>query len=288
MHQSWNNLELVTLEDETPCGISLGFDYCGEHERGHDSMGRSLSLGHASKTGLTQFLAKPISPDDLRLSIYDRSKSTKTIAAETRLTFHVVPDIAQELAIPKAKRRDLPAAYIREGQCDTPLAASWDSNGFCIRAFGEAERDMVRKLHAAALAGDLLVSNAKNANPFGRGGLCLTMLSMIPQSVHDTFAADEAEQKRLDEAALKTGIKDDLRNAGLEWFALKAKWSDFFKTIIRDVEGSASRSIPRPPTEHDVMFFLNPRDQRRHNHGWFTVEELQAWIRGEGPVIKDL
>jgi hypothetical protein len=286
MRQSWKNLELITLEDGTPCGISLGFDFCAEHEMGRDSMDRALGLGHAGKTGLKQYLARPLACDDLRLSLYERQKATKTIAPETRMTFHISPETAQAMAHPKCNRMSLPSAYIRDGKCDDALKASWSKDGFCIRAFGYVERDMVRKLHAAALSGDLLVSSAGSNNPFERGGLCLTILSQIPQSIHDQVSAAEVEQQKLQDAIEKTDIKDTIKNAGLNWFALKGDWSTRFKTIIRDVEDSDDKRIPRPATDHPVMFFLNPRDQGKYNSGWFTVEELEAWAQGQGPVLK--
>jgi len=35
-----------------------------------------------------------------------------------------------------------------------------------------------------------------------------------------------------------------------------------------------------------VIFWLNPVDGRRNNHGYFTVEELAQWTQGTGPVPK--
>jgi len=43
---------------------------------------------------------------------------------------------------------------------------------------------------------------------------------------------------------------------------------------------------PTDDTEHPVIFFLNPKDQVNNNHGWFTVEDLDKWISGTGPVIR--
>ncbi len=286
MRQSWSNLELIKLEDGMPCGISLGFDFCAEHEMGTEGINHALELGHAGKTGLARFLAKPIDESNLRLALYERTKATKTIAAETRLVFHLRPEVAQDLASPKCTRRGLPAAWIEDGACDKPLKASWGKDGFCIRAFGDEERDMVRKLHDAARAGDLLVSSAGSANPFSRGGLCLTILSMIPQSVHDAVAEQEAEQKRLEAAVAKTKIEKTLTKAGLRWYALKPSWSDGFKSVKRPISAQDDDAAVAPKTKHPVMFFLNPMEQHKYNHGWFTVEELQDWAKGAGPIMK--
>lgn len=39
-------------------------------------------------------------------------------------------------------------------------------------------------------------------------------------------------------------------------------------------------------TRYPVIFFLNPMRQREHDYGWFTVEELEQWTEGRGPVMK--
>lgn len=42
----------------------------------------------------------------------------------------------------------------------------------------------------------------------------------------------------------------------------------------------------RQDTSHGVYFWLNPMHQDRYNSGWFTVEELDEWLEGRGPVMK--
>lgn len=291
MRQSWNNLELIALEDQTPCGISLGFDYCAEHETSSLQFKKYLGVGYASQKGLRQHLAKPIEVDDPRLVFYNRDKATKTIAAETRLAFQIDQDYIWDSSASKSTSLSSThpksvAVFIKHGKSSRPLAAAWGSDGFCIRAFGDAEREMVRKLYAAALNGNLLISQAGSSNPFDGAGLCLTILDMIPQSVHDTIAEQEANQERLKKAVAETGIEKTLKDAGLSWYALSPEWSNFFKTIGRKDPATGQRIRIQPTTKHPVMFFLNPRKQDLYNYGWFTVEDLEAWAQNEGPVIK--
>src|SRR3546814_19195425 len=55
------------------------------------------------------------------------------------------------------------------------------------------------------------------------------------------------------------------------YFALCPKW-----TSPGLIEGRT--------TAHPVIFFLNPAQQDKNNHGWYTVEELEQWLDGKGPV----
>jgi len=284
MRQSWSDLELIGTSDDAICGISLGYDYCAEHERGHASMGQALGVGHAGTSGLEQFLSKAIDAQDPRMVLYERAKATKTIAAETRLIFHTNARTSQELAAAKPNDGRLPAISVENGKSNRPLYASWNSDGFCIRAFGDDERDTVRRIHAALIQEDLMISSAASANPFGRGGLCLTILSAVHQSDHDSFAAAEDDARRLASAASATGIETVLKTSGRTHRALQARWSHEMKTVLRNTPEGDRKPVPRPKSAHPVIFFLNPAGPAEQS-GWYTVEELEAWCRGEGPVL---
>lgn len=88
---------------------------------------------------------------------------------------------------------------------------------------------------------------------------------VAPQVRADVLATDR-EHKRLLAAAAATGIEQRLKAAKRGWYALSPGWVDERK--------------------QEVHFFLNPMEQPRYNHGWFTVAELDAWAAGHGPVMK--
>ena len=44
--------------------------------------------------------------------------------------------------------------------------------------------------------------------------------------------------------------------------------------------------LPAIDDTGNLRFFLNPREQNRYNHGWFSLEELKAWAGDTGPIIK--
>jgi len=67
----------------------------------------------------------------------------------------------------------------------------------------------------------------------------------------------------------ETGIKKKLENANLRYYAL-----------------SPSRPNKNMKTKYNVMFWLNPQQQDIHNYGYFSVEQLEEWIEGKGPIPK--
>lgn len=67
-------------------------------------------------------------------------------------------------------------------------------------------------------------------------------------------------------------VKQELKKAGKDWFALSPN--------TLDEEGMESRS-----TKYPLIYWLNPYEQKIHNYGWFTVEELELWTEDKGPIM---
>jgi hypothetical protein len=57
-----------------------------------------------------------------------------------------------------------------------------------------------------------------------------------------------------------------LEKAGKDFFALSPRWKDAEKK--------------------EVIFWLNPENQRENNSCWCTVSDLNDWIKGEGKIPK--
>ena len=77
-------------------------------------------------------------------------------------------------------------------------------------------------------------------------------------------------------SAAATGIEEVLKKAGKRYYALSPRWA-------ASIKGTKNGEVE---TKYGVVFWLNPCDQYKNNYGHFTVEELQQWAKGEGPIPK--
>jgi hypothetical protein len=102
-------------------------------------------------------------------------------------------------------------------------------------------------------------------------GLVLAIESHIPQEQKDGFKSGYEDIYCIEDAAKKTGVEERLRAAGKKWFALSPKW--IFDRM-------------KAESQYDVCFWLNPYDQDCNNSMWCTVEDLDLWIKDEGPIPK--
>ena len=162
--------------------------------------------------------------------------------------------------------------YDYEGASDN--VAAWDAESWAfatkdpeVTKHLEELVEALRKRDAAVYLGGM------SDNPFKRNGLCVVIASRLPKAIVENMYEVDEDYYNLTQAVKATGIEKQLKEAGCGYYGLKPSWKTFEREGLEQ-------------TEYPVVFFLNPQDQQRCNFGWYTVEQLQEWTRGEGPVIK--
>lgn len=159
---------------------------------------------------------------------------------------------------------------------ETSLIGAWGPDALAVVGYGDAARH-VETIHQGVRDRDIAIWMGSNPNPFARGGLVIARPSLVPAPLIATFDAAQADRRALTNAALETGIERrlaEMRVAHMSirpYMALSPRWTPQDR---------------RSDTVHPVIFWLNPVDGRRNNHGYFTVEELAQWTQGTGPVPK--
>jgi hypothetical protein len=107
---------------------------------------------------------------------------------------------------------------------------------------------------------------------FQNGGLVLAIASKMPADKKQTMYDLDANHDKLLKASRKTGIEERLQKANKKYFALSPRWAEKDKELT---------------TKFPVVYWLNPFEQHLNNHGWYTVEQLDQWIEGKGPIPKE-
>lgn len=163
------------------------------------------------------------------------------------------------------------------------IDGAWAEDGFRLEAGSSEGIDVLDEVAAAISAGDFA---AYVGGGFDARGLVLLIVSRTPASIRQEMEQHDLDEDGLASAAIGTGIAERLKSADAEeygllrthdWFALTPAWRDQI-----DRMGAPMAS------GHDVVFFLNPVHQDRFESGWFTVEELDAWISGQGPIVRNV
>lgn len=259
------------IENDVCLGVNLGFDFC--HEHGSEAITRLAPLlGVATPrfhAGVeTRTMRAPIRPNlvyckDLKKTGRGAKKTDETILVVARGA------TAETEFLDDRTSQLLPALH-RDYRTKTwqAVATAWGSDGFVIRATSDAWRHATHHIHSCLMSGTLALGVSGSSNPFSGAGLSLVDSTLLPETIKAKVALDDENARRLDVAAQATGIRHRLEQANLGWHALEPNW------------------YADPNSVYPVHFFLNPAKQQAYNHGWFTVEDLDAWIAQSGPVMK--
>lgn len=278
------------FEDGVLIGINLGADHTAEHEFGIASLkadfgftgvshlkfgfGKDKALVDRKRVGVT---ARTITHGGENvilgkvgvrtMLIYNGRNGRHYYEQDGKDWFKTWTD--NELHLSKAYKY---GSYESEAQI---MAAAWSDRTFGIHVNTKEGRGYLKELHQAFLDNDIAFLFAGHGTPFSNPGLCLCIASRLPESVDVTLSAADIDTLELAAAKEDTGIEKVLEDAGCRFFALSPSWMP--------TKGNLKKE-----SAHPVMFWLNPREQQSNNHGWYSVEELEQWAEGKGPIPKEV
>lgn len=260
------------LEDgETVIGFNLGADYCAEHEWGLSDL-KSMFGCNDEKMGIEKRTITKI-PKTMKFRISNKKNQPDILAIVGEHNWEGFADDPEKKWGYWGELED----YRWKGKTDPPtdFTGAWSGRDFGVAAYSAKAKTALAKLVAAFDNRDVAFwIGGTGDNPFARGGLCLVTVSLLPDNYRQIMLESDVDAYNLKKAAEATGIKELLEKAGKRSFALSPKWA-------KDIRGKSN-------TKYEVVFWLNPMEQHIHNHGWFTVEQLELWAQNKGPVMKTL
>lgn len=234
-------------ENNQIIGISLGWNFAAEHEWGIKDIEREFGISSEIKKRNVGIK---------RISVNKFPKNLKFI-----------PGKQSFLGLYEYDFNDYKDSLFRMKDGSSSV---WSWRGFIIKSENTEIREFLSELYISFKELDAVIFIGKSDNPFGNGGLILAIKHRIPKSFTDKMEEEDKGYLSLKNDFEKCGIEKRLRKSSKEWFALSPK-----RFLLND-----------KTSKYDFMVWLNPQDQHLNNSGWFTVEELDEWIDGKGPVPK--
>lgn len=261
------------MNDGVFVGINMGADNIAEHEWGINRLQSMLNVDENNKTpGIEKRRCKPT--------------EVNVLLKEDDDTLNLL--VMGEYSLRDWSERTLENSHREWNFRDKEdLVCCWCSDSFIIRTKGEKNFKRLRELHEKLLAGEVAVWLG-GGNVFQNPGLCLAIINKVSKDDLKVMKEADEDKERLTAAALATGIQKKIDEANDNW------------TKMQEVE-TGTRCFRSPPTgyyalspawlkggksKYKVQFWLNPRHQDKNESGWFTVEQLEEWLQGRGPVIK--
>lgn len=254
-------------------GINLGAEHCAEHEWGIDGIQRAFGIPHFGKQPFQKqppLIGLPKPPFGIErrqitalpemLTLTDQTVSTGG-RRSNNLFFRCLRSSYRQ----DSRVEDLFPGLVEGGE----LGTAWCEDQFMIVMPKTDKADYLQELWDAFARKDIVIGTF-GGNVFANSNLVIGIASRIPKSYAKHMYDVDIDHYNLLIAAEKTGIQAKLESAGKEYYALSPHWA-------RDHKGVK--------TSYDVVFWLNPMDQDRYDAGYFTVENLEAWMANKGPIV---
>lgn len=285
MRRSFQDYGFVEDDAGQVIGFCLGFDFCAEHEFGTKDIKRILNIkDNPVPVGLED--RKSTSPVDqtnhLFFSEYTDSQRVRVLGGKPKIDKEpaaylvcagswVMASIRDRRLEGKSRAeiiRGLGAIFYgskSDRHYDAKrddIAVAWSgSEGFSINVRGVDNIRRLKEIHQALVDGDICMT-PPSINGFLRKSAALGIYSRISNEIKQNVIEADRERDRILQRVKECGIEERLKAAGKGWYAL----------------------APREMDDGSLQFYLNPNDQKVNASGWFTVEDLDQWIAGEGPV----
>jgi hypothetical protein len=252
-------------------GLALGFDFCAEHEWGVKPLKLLFGLDDKRRLGLAGRKIEQLPAGCFVYAEYQRKPRDKRRKPEPCALLAVSargfePD---EFTVGRGKGSndfysDLGDSWHKPERDN--LACAWGDSEFLVRARGEENIARLQELRDAFQKLDIALGGVQCMGWQRAGGLVFVIASRVPAEEWANVEAKDLDQEALIKAWTETGIEERLRKAGRNWYALSPRWANDEKTSI--------------------VAWLNPTEQAKFSYGWFGIEDLDAWARGEGPIMQ--
>jgi hypothetical protein len=278
------NSELIKDEQGQLLGFNLGADYCAEHEWGIDKIKSSFGIDvDSSEKPFAKWWEKillvttksalgvdkrlitkcpELVKGEYKISIKDRkqpkSKPVKHTIYYIGFKIYYYSSAAKEERFEEEIKRGVYSVSETEN-----VWGWWSEGDFMVAS---TDKQAIEDLYQAFQALDVTIS-VGGGNVFQNGGLHFVIKSRISQEIIDDVYQKDLDNLNLKKAASSTGIYKKLEKAGKGFYALSPRWKDAEKK--------------------EIVFWLNPQEQHANNSGWYTISDLEDWIKGVGKIPKE-
>lgn len=298
MRVAYNDIEIFTINDESDkaaiYGLSLGFDFCAEHEWGIKELKRNLGIPDCTKetAGVASRLVQKVDKiNHGSFKVYARSGSYKLYLSAKKgykpytVYYFELVNYWNENQKNIAKERRSKLLFADDLQSgNKEVWTEWDSKEFRIVT---TNKDLYDMLVGAMENKSLAVGMGKTTNPFSRAPLAFVDLRFFSEEVL-------SEIQRLDTEAIDTKEYSDkhVEKFNTLWEKKRGTNPSFRevtylggKKFLSPAEIGNLRE-QRRATKVKMLFWLNTNDSR-YKSGWYTFEELLDWIENKGPILRN-
>jgi hypothetical protein len=240
----------LVVEGDKVIGVSLGADYCAEHEWGIASLQRVFGINtDESVFGIN------------RRIITDIPKGFDYYTLGKLWGFYYLPYGSLAPYVVPVNGELSSRSFKKEEKPDTNIRCAWDEHSFAVVSDLKDDKKYLKTIFEEFQKKNGLITLA-GGRVFQNAGLCLIIADRLSKSITDLWYDADKTRHEVAEEVKATGIEELLKEKGKRYFALS----------------------PRRQEDGTIKYWLNPYDQQDNNYGWYTLDDLKKWAEGYGPI----
>ncbi len=261
------------MNEEHTIGVNLGADFCAEHEWGIEGLMQTFGIENdESIMGIERYRIR--TPKDDCVFLIEENKNNAALI--------VVRDYDAKYLVGKklGEFQELSMSVNDE------LVTAWCKDSLGIRVKKPKNIKKLKQIHKAIMNREAAIWLG-GGWVFQNAGLVIGIIKQIPEHLRKEMYDVHIDRQKLKEAAAEIDIRERI-DAFNEEYA-KQHNNEFYSRFqppcgylsLSPKWLGASRT-----SKYRVMYWLNPRNFETQESGYYTVEELELWMKGEGPVFK--
>jgi hypothetical protein len=265
MRKAYHNSRLILSEEGTFYGVSLGWDFCAEHEWGIEGISSKFGVSYNAPgvDGRTITRGKVFLAMNKKMVVLTSRSPHENATPESLLTHEMTLE-------------------------DLDFETAWDGNDFCIASKSLSHFAHFRKLKEAFDSRDIVISFIQSKFPvFSNASLCILIKSLLPENIKEEIYKADRKTSDLEEYEKAIGMdvlkRERKGNYGeIRYFlACSPSWIDYENLKNREEKKFEWN------TQYDILYWVNYSDDD-DNYGWYTVEEIMRWLKDDKIKLSEI
>jgi hypothetical protein len=280
MRRAYNNVDFIEDDKNAFIGISLGYDFCAEHEWGIKGIKYGLKMSdelNPKNFGLTFRTINRF--DEEKFVFFKHEKKIKNkVYYFACLIFHSYIQEYNQDNLPHDLKDYLeimiPNKWDKDGK---KIITAWDEKGFAIIVRDENNVKHLEELFQSFKTKDICIG-LFGGGVFQNAHLTIAIKSRMPKEINEHLKKHDLESYEI--LKIKAKWEEKVKKSGKSYNDYTCISPKFFNFYNKEKEKELMKKYN---TKYNFHIWINASND---NYGWYTGEQVKKWMKSKEQIGK--